>query len=101
MVLVLLVVPALLAAQMDIARAVAGFRRSLRGPRGLRALVAVAAVAVAALFAATLGAEMVTGARPEWMPGQGMAGALAVFVAGSGAVAILAWAIGAVSLRRV
>jgi multidrug efflux pump subunit AcrB len=91
MVLVLLVVPALLAAQSDIGRMLAALRRSFAAPR-LRALTGAAAVAVAAVFAATLG-------RAIWEGGAVMP-AFGLFVAGAGAVALLAAVAGGLALRR-
>ncbi len=68
MVLVLLLVPALMAAQFDIARALRSVRRAFgraRGASGLRAVTVAVALALAAWFAATLGHALVTGALPE------------------------------------
>ncbi len=65
MLLVLLVVPALIAVQRDVARPMAALRRALRGPsRGLRGLVAAVSVLILAWLAATLGAVVLTGALP-------------------------------------
>lgn len=63
-VLVLLVVPALLAAQRDISRQFEALRRSVRlraGARGLGLAVWGAVAGIALLFAATIGSVMVTG----------------------------------------
>ncbi|MCB1311303.1 MAG: efflux RND transporter permease subunit [Sedimentitalea sp.] len=63
--LVLMVVPALIAVQRDVARPMAALRRALRGPsRGLRGLVAAVSILVLAWLAATLGAVVLTGALP-------------------------------------
>jgi multidrug efflux pump subunit AcrB len=107
MALVLLVVPALLAAQADIGRAAAALRRAVgarrrAGPAG--AAVALAGAAMAVWFAATLGWHAATGAPPEpvaaALPRAGGPGAtLALFLAGAAAVAALAWALGALVLR--
>ncbi|MCR9149380.1 MAG: efflux RND transporter permease subunit [Rhodobacteraceae bacterium] len=91
MVLVLLVVPALLAAQADVGRMLTALRRSFAAP-GLRGLTGAAALAMAAVFAATLG-------RALWQ-GDAVAPAFGLFAAGTAAVAILAAAIGALALRR-
>lgn len=92
MFLVLLVVPALLAVQADIGRAVTAYRRALwTRPQPI---VAVVSVCVLAMFGVTMGPVMITGAMPGWMtgfvpglaaaPAQGVA--LALFV---GAAALL------------
>lgn len=106
MLLVLLVVPSLVAAQHDVARQIAAMRRGLKAPApavrwgfiGLWALVA-------AWFGMTLGHAMVTGALPvfvtEALPriasSAAMPAALALFSAGVlaiGAVAYVAAALG-------
>ena len=91
MVLVLLVVPALLAAQADVGRMLTALRRSFAAP-GLRGVTGTAALATAAVFAATLG-------RAIWQ-GTAVMPAFGLFAAGAAAVAILAAAIGALALRR-
>jgi len=91
MVLVLLVVPALLAAQADVGRMLTALRRSFGAP-GLRGVTGAAALAMAAVFAATLG-------RALWQ-GDAVAPAFGLFAAGTAAVAIGAAAIGALALRR-
>jgi len=91
MVLVLLVVPALLAAQADVGRMLTALRRSFAAP-GLRGVTGAAALATAAVFAATLG-------RAIWQ-GTAVMPAFGLFAAGAAAVAILAAAIGALALRR-
>ncbi len=106
MVLVLLVVPALLAAQADVGRAAAALRRAIRkrrraGPAGLA--VALAAAGMSAWFAATMGWVAVTGALPPPVAAiapaaGGMAGAFGLFLAGAAALAALAWAIGGFAL---
>jgi len=66
MVLVLLVVPALMAAQADVGRAIRAFRRALGARRagGLRRTGLLAAGLAAAWFAATMGWTLATGALP-------------------------------------
>ncbi|MGA0715625.1 MAG: efflux RND transporter permease subunit [Gemmobacter sp.] len=91
MVLVLLVVPALLAAQADIGRMLAGLRRGLRA-RGLRGLVAGAAGATAIAFALTLG-------RAIWQ-GEAVLAAFAAFAGSAAVLALGAGLIGALRLRR-
>jgi multidrug efflux pump subunit AcrB len=106
MVIVLLVVPAILAMQQDVGHQVRALRRGLRaGGRArelslsLAGLVALAALA----FAATLGAQIVTGrmAGPLGALGEGSAMALAVFLGIVGALCLVAWGIAAgLSARR-
>jgi multidrug efflux pump subunit AcrB len=68
MVLVLLVVPSLMAAQADVARAFAALRRGVRrGPKAMRPVLAVAvALAVAAALALPFHAA-ITGELPGWL----------------------------------
>lgn len=91
MVLVLLVVPALLAAQADISRMFSGLRRGMVA-RGLRGLVAAAGVVTAALFALTLG-------RAIWRGDQVLA-AYATFAGATALVMLGAALIGGLRLRR-
>jgi hypothetical protein len=87
MVLVLLLVPALLAAQFDIARAMRSARRAFgagRASGGLRGVTAAVAAALAAWFAATLGHALVTGGLPG--PVAAWLAANAPALAGRGAV---------------
>ncbi|MDP4031866.1 MAG: efflux RND transporter permease subunit [Pseudorhodobacter sp.] len=106
MVLVLLVVPALLAAQADVARQLLALRRMLRGrQRAARGIVLVAAALVAALFVATLGAMVLGGGLPAWiaalLPGgtATMAAALALFLTGVAGISLLAYGLGWLVLR--
>ena len=96
MFLVLLVVPALLAAQADIGRAVAAYRRALwRGPTRL---VGAATVCVLAVFGVVMGPVLATGQMAGWIlglapglaeaPAQGTALAVFILVA---SVLVLAW----------
>jgi multidrug efflux pump subunit AcrB len=104
MVLVLLVVPALIAVQHDIARHVAAFRRGLRFRHaGVRALMLAAFAGVLCWLAATMGHVAVTGALwpPLALPGLAMlspmmAGFL-LFAGGVGAAVLVLWAIAALS----
>lgn len=111
LVLVLLVVPALLAMQQDVARQMAALRRAaLRSARGLQAPVWLAVLAVAALFAATLGHAVVYDRLPDTLaallPDQPVLPmALGLFLAGSAAIAtamyvLSALVIGALRWRR-
>lgn len=68
MVLVLIVVPALMAAQADCARAFQALRRAFQGgPRGLRLAVGAGGAVMLALAAALPGWVAVTGALPGWL----------------------------------
>jgi multidrug efflux pump subunit AcrB len=97
-VLVLLIVPALVAAQADIGRQIRALRRMLRlrhrGTRGAALAVGLTSVALAALFAATLGWALVTGGLPGNLLGDGaaMLKAAGLFVAGAMLITGGAWA---------
>jgi multidrug efflux pump subunit AcrB len=97
-VLVLLVVPAMLAVQQDVSRQVRAARRALRLRRsGLSAGVPVLLMAAGtvAWFWMTLGAHL----RQAPLPfGEGRLMALASFVAGAAALAVVLWLAGAVAL---
>ncbi len=68
MVLVLIVVPALIVAQSDGARAFQALRRAVRrGPRAVRLPVAVAAVLMLGMAVVLPGWSAVTGVLPEWL----------------------------------
>ena len=104
MVLVLLVVPALIAVQHDIARHVAAFRRGLRFRHArVRALMLVTFAGVLGWLAATMGYVAVNGAL--WTPlalpalemlSPMMAGFL-LFAGGVGAAVLVIWAIAALA----
>jgi multidrug efflux pump subunit AcrB len=108
MVLVLLVVPAILAAQADISRAFASLRRGVRrGPPGVRPVL-VAAVTGTVLAALALPFQVaLTGALPGWLirlgpdlPGASPAlVAVAAFVAVGLVLWVLAALVAAVRLR--
>ncbi|WP_116132475.1 efflux RND transporter permease subunit [Tropicimonas sp. IMCC34043] len=97
-VLVLLIVPALLAMQQDIHRQFEALRFALRRPRRARAVstvVLLAGAAILALFAATLGHALVTGApwaalAAIW-PGAGTGAALALFLGGTLAIVLFSY----------
>ncbi len=100
MVIVLLVVPAILAMQQDVGRQVAALRRvfghvSLH--KGMTAAVVALGMAVAGLFAATLGAFLLTGAMvgPLAQIGATTGLALATFLGGAAALCLLAWVVAA------
>jgi predicted RND superfamily exporter protein len=113
MVLVLVLVPAILAAQADLGRQFTAFRRGLfvkSGPAARsRVLLGAAAAGVAALFAATIGTVAVSGALPSailtFAPALADRSALgtsfALFMIGSVAVVLLTYLAGLVLLRRV
>jgi multidrug efflux pump subunit AcrB len=111
MVLVLLVVPALLAAQDDLSRSLRTLRRAVRqGPRGVRAVLATAVAAMLALALVLPLWVAVTGALPAWLAslGPGLDGlsaglaALGLFLAGALAIWLVAVvaALTALRLRR-
>ena len=109
MFLVLLVVPALLAAQADMGRAVASYRRALRSAwrRGPARIVAVATVCVLVAFGAIMGPLLLTGRMAGWMvgllpglaeaPAQGTA--LALFLGVAGLLAVAGYLAGRVFLK--
>jgi multidrug efflux pump subunit AcrB len=106
MVLVLLVVPALLAAQADIGARIGSLRRMLRRGRGAAlGIVAGAAAAMVAVFAVTFGPVAVTGTLPGWLarlwPGEaaGGAAALALFAGAAAVIATVALIAGRLRLR--
>jgi predicted RND superfamily exporter protein len=109
MVLVLLVVPALMAAQDDLARAVTALRRMVKGaPVRLRLTFGAALAGMAALALAVIGPVVVTGSLPGWvaslvpaaneMPA-GAAG-FGLYLAGSGVILLVAACAAALMLRR-
>jgi multidrug efflux pump subunit AcrB len=107
LVIVLLVVPALLAMQNDVARLVASTRRAGRRPARAGAAgraTAVAALGSAVVFAGTLGAAILTGGLPGPLAGLAPDGspgrAFLLFLAGTGAVVLAVWAVTAIVVRR-
>jgi Cu/Ag efflux pump CusA len=107
MLLVLLVVPALMAAQHDVARQMAAMRRGLRAPaRGLRLGLVALWTVILAWGAVTLGYAALEGtlfaplaAAPALGAMPAMAAAFALFVAGSALLALSGYVIGAIALR--
>ncbi|MDP3960381.1 MAG: efflux RND transporter permease subunit [Pseudorhodobacter sp.] len=108
MVLVLLMVPAALALEADVARQLVALRRMVRGgPRAARGIVLAAVVAVLALFAITLGRVLLAGGLPGWLAPLGLVAdasaaprlALALFVAGAAVISAVAWGLGWLVLR--
>ncbi|PVA09622.1 acriflavine resistance protein B [Pelagivirga sediminicola] len=110
MLLVLLVVPALIGVQHDLARQMAALRRGLRfRAGGVRAALVGGALGLGAWFAATMGAAMVLGAVPGWIAAvlptasaiAPMAVALMVFAAGAAALALAMYVVlGAAQVLR-
>ncbi|WP_428514786.1 efflux RND transporter permease subunit [Roseovarius sp.] len=107
MVLVLLLVPAIIAIQSDVARQTASLRRALRSkPRELRGVMLAGGVAIAALFAATLGTAAVTDSLPgplsELALAAPMPAALLLFAVGSLLIVLLLYTVVAIrhALRR-
>ncbi len=111
MVLVLLVVPALMGMQHDLARQMAALRRGLRfRAGGVRAALWAGAGLLALWFAATMGAAMFTGALPGAVQAAlpaaarlgAMPGALLAFVLGAFALVVVLYALLGVAqaLRR-
>lgn len=108
MVLVLLVVPALLAVQADLARSLVALRRGLRkGPFGLRRVLGLATGAITAAALLPFWVAL-TGGLPQWLQAlhpalpAAPAGlvALGLFLAVAGAVWLLAVVAGLLTLRR-
>jgi multidrug efflux pump subunit AcrB len=107
MVLVLIVVPALMAMQADIAAQVSSFKRALRGlskARGPVLPVATALVLVSVLFVGTLGWVLITGGLPLPLSNSALASmvsapqlALVLFLVSSAAVVMLVYFLSALS----
>jgi len=114
LVLVLLLVPAMLAVQQDFGRQFRALRRGLQGQRRaamVGATTITVALGIAALFVATLGAVMVQGTLPDIVrfivpvasdSPRLLSIAFVLFVAGSAALALLAYISGmlAFGLRK-
>ncbi|MAC80304.1 MAG: acriflavine resistance protein B [Rhodobacteraceae bacterium] len=96
MVLVLLVVPALIAIQRDVARPFAALRRVLKAPQPIAGVMMGTIAAVGAWLAVTIGMVAVTGGLPgplaDWMPRLGgmrpLSAALVLFVIGTGLIVL-------------
>ena len=107
MVLVLIVVPALMAMQADIAAQVSSFKRALRGlskARGPVLPVATALVLVSVLFVGTLGWVLITGGLPLPLSNSALASmvsapqlALVLFLVSSAVVVMLVYFLSALS----
>ncbi|SDX28536.1 efflux RND transporter permease subunit [Litoreibacter albidus] len=101
LVLVLLVVPSLMAMQADVSRQVTALRRAIGSGGGLRWVVAGMCAAVVAVFAATLGAAIVTGGLPAPLAGLALGGSavtsgFVLFVLGTALLLISGWLVAAV-----
>ncbi|MDH3262764.1 MAG: efflux RND transporter permease subunit, partial [Paracoccaceae bacterium] len=107
-VLVLLLVPALLAAQQDVRHQLRALRRALRpgrDARGVGLVAGLAAAAVAGLFGVTLGARLATGALPTPLrlllpEGAGIGATAALFLGLAAAFLVVVYA-GAVLARAL
>ncbi|MEN8888614.1 MAG: efflux RND transporter permease subunit, partial [Celeribacter marinus] len=85
MVIVLMMVPAIVAMQLDVGRAIASTRRTLSHPRRVGAAGAAtvaAGLATIAWLMATVGAVVLSGTMPEVLGGGTMARAVGVFSVG-------------------
>src|SRR6056297_1993463 len=100
-VVVLLVVPALIAMQQDVARQTRALRRILRAPvPAVRNSVAVGGVAILAWLCATMGATVVLGALPAALTSvapmlgglPAMPAALALFISGAAVIVLTLYA---------
>jgi len=109
LILVLLVVPALVAVQNDVARPMTALRRALHSPnRALRGVVVVTAVLVLGWMAATLGWAVMWGTLPtpilEALPMLAgldpMRAGLMLFVAGAPAIVFLIYLLSALGFAR-
>ena len=96
--LVLLVVPALIAIQRDVARPFAALRRILRAPRPIAGAMMLTCAIVLGWLAVTIGVTTLTGGLPgplaEWMPrlaqARPLSAALVLFVAGTAVITFAA-----------
>ena len=108
MILVLLVVPALVAVQNDVARPLAAVRRALRQRRGPWPAVAISALLLGGWLAATLGSVLVQGALPEALLRRlpqlsglpTMQGAFALFVGGAILITVVVYLGAALAYAR-
>ena len=99
--LVLLIVPSLMAMQADVARQTIAFKRCIKGNSGMRWVAFGLSASVAAIFAGTLGSAIFTGALPApiaalTITGSLVSSALLLFLAGTMALLLVSWLIGAV-----
>jgi len=108
--LVLLIVPALLAMQLDVARQIGALRRVFGLParaRGVGVYVGATALALAGLFAVTIGAAVMRGALPAPLvklvpalaPLPAQLAGFVLFVTGAAVLLMLIYGIGAIMFR--
>jgi multidrug efflux pump subunit AcrB len=105
MVIVLLLVPAILSMQVDVARYIASLRRAMQKPKrfgGVSLAIGVAIAGVLAWFSATLGHVAMTGVLPQILGGgDSMMSAIGVFLLGLAVVLVAIYAVAViVSLMR-
>jgi multidrug efflux pump subunit AcrB len=108
MILVLLVVPALVAVQNDVARPLAAVRRAVRRRRGPWPAVVISALLLAGWLAATLGSVLVQGALPEALLSRlpqlsglpSMQGAFALFLGGAILITVVVYLGAALAYAR-
>ncbi|WP_417259752.1 efflux RND transporter permease subunit [Celeribacter sp.] len=103
MVIVLMMVPAIIAMQLDVGRAIAATRRAVNSPRRVGAVgvaTLAAAIATLALLIATVGEVAVSGALPALFGGGGMARALGVFSVGIVVAYAVIYAVSALLITR-
>lgn len=108
MVLVLLVVPALIAIQRDVARPFAALRRVLKAPQPIAGVMMATLAAVGLWLAVTIGMVAVTGGLPgplaDWMPRLGgmrpLSAALVLFVIGTGLIVLVVTVVSQIYAHR-
>lgn len=109
MILVLLVVPALVAMQQDVARPLIALRRAVRSPnRALRAWVIGTMALVLGWLAATMGAALLNGVLPQAITNAlpmfdatpPLRAGMAIFVAGALAIVLVAYLLSALFYAR-
>ncbi|MGL5011823.1 MAG: efflux RND transporter permease subunit, partial [Paracoccaceae bacterium] len=98
MFLVLLVVPSILAVQVDIGQHLRAGRRGLRR-RGPRQLIGAAVAASLVLFAVIMGPVLITGALPAMLGGGGAGAALGLYLALVALICTIIWITGRIMLR--
>jgi predicted RND superfamily exporter protein len=103
MVLVLMIVPALIAMQSDVAKQVAAARRALAAPRQSRLVgvsTTIAAIGIVGLFVATVGAQVVTGAPLLQVDGvTGLLPLAGLFIAGVAALLLAVFVVFTIVMR--
>ena len=103
MVLVLMIVPALIAMQSDVAKQAAAARRALAAPRQSRLVgvsTTIAAIGIVGLFVATVGAQVVTGAPLLQVDGvTGLLPLAGLFIAGVAALLLAVFVVFTIVMR--